>query len=490
MSVRPADPITRGRPLVQLFRAHKADLSMVAPLVGTYTGSRRATLSIALYALTDGANGRRRPDLSAASLVASSTAPSNTLLDNMPFELCFPPIAGSKGKLFAVVVNSEVDMAIAPTIWLTDGPERQTGHIACFHGDKAQGAFGFSGQTGYSPALSSNPVPEHLLYSPITQCNLNCVHCISRDTRKTVSRLAESIKAEIAAWCRSGWVKSITTDYSGDILWADARYGGELDFLLGLDVPLSIDTNGAYLTSDVSRRLMASRMNSLNISLDTPDPETYKLIRKGAPPLAEVLKNVRAAVTARDEARAAHRVRLSLSFTIMRSTIDQWQDFIQLAADYGIDVVWARHLEVYTDDLDSESMWHDQARPNQAQAEAEALAVKLGVRLLMQGPFEDVLEAPGKRWCDAPWNSAVILGNGNVQVCCMPKTKIGNLLETSMEELWTGHRYQAFRRAVNSDEPPVACQVCPMYRRANNGGSYLPFRRLTDAVAPVDWQIA
>ncbi|MBB3997136.1 radical SAM protein [Aureimonas pseudogalii] len=462
---------------------------MVAPLVGTYGGTRPSPLTIALFELGTDADPDVLPDLEHATPLARATREGDTLLDNMPLTLSFPPIADSAGRLFAIQVSSADEAVGAPTVWLSDADERTAGHRRCFVGTEPQGAFGAHAQIGYAPKLSRDPVPRHLLYSPITQCNLNCVHCISRDTRKTVSRLADGIKNEIAAWAGKGWIRSITTDYSGDILWAEARYGGELDFLFALDVPLSIDTNGAYLTPEVSRRLMDSRLTTLNVSLDTPDPETYKWIRKGAPPLPAVIENVRALIAARDEAGARGRVRLSLSFTIMRSTLDQWDDFIRLAADLGIEVVWSRHLEVYTGDLDAQSLWHDQARHNAAQAKAQALAADLGVQLFMQGPFETVAAAPGKRWCDAPWTSAVILGNGDVQVCCMPKTKIGNLNETPMEELWAGPRYQAFRGAVNSVAPPTVCQVCPMFRQPNNEDSYFPYRRLADAKAPVEWAL-
>ncbi|WP_062018040.1 radical SAM protein, partial [Aureimonas sp. AU4] len=420
------------------------------------------------------------PDLSGFVPIASATHAGATLLDNMPMDLCFAPIEGSVGRTYAVAVSSEAEPGHAPTVWLSDAGERIAGHVAGFRGTASLGGFGLLATAGYAPALAPTPVPRHLLYSPITQCNLNCVHCISRDTRKTVSRLAGSVKDEIARWCREGHVESITTDYSGDLLWAEARFGGELDFLFGLGVPLSIDTNGAYLTPEVSRRLMESRVHALNVSLDTPDPDTYRWIRKGAPPLADVLQNVRALVAARDAAGAKDRVRLSLSFTIMRSTVDQWEDFVRLAAELGIGVIWSRHLEVYTPDLDAESLWHDQPRHNAAQGRVQALAAELGVRVHMQGSFEAIAPATSasKRWCEAPWTSAVVLGNGDVQVCCMPKTKIGNLNEASMEEIWTGPRYRAFRAVVNSDAPPTVCQVCPMFRQPNNPDSYLPYRRL------------
>ncbi len=40
----------------------------------------------------------------------------------------------------------------------------------------------------------------------------------------------------------------------------------------------------------------------------------------------------------------------------MRSNIQEWEDFIRLAAQSGADIVFARHLEVYTPDMENESL--------------------------------------------------------------------------------------------------------------------------------------
>jgi sulfatase maturation enzyme AslB (radical SAM superfamily) len=49
----------------------------------------------------------------------------------------------------------------------------------------------------FSPPTSPAPVPRAVCLSPITQCNLNCIHCISRHSRKTANQLTDDIWGRI-----------------------------------------------------------------------------------------------------------------------------------------------------------------------------------------------------------------------------------------------------------------------------------------------------
>ncbi len=213
--------------------------------------------------------------------------------DNAPLNVLFDPLVPSKGRLYALRISSpDASAGQGLSVWVNDGPGKMKGHLRCFYGGVDQGDYGLVADIGCSTPVVDSIVPGALLYSPVTQCNLNCTHCISRETRSKVSRLCPTIKEQIHAWCKAGWVKSLVSDYSGDILWADAKYGGELDFIESLGIPFKIDTNGIHLTGDVSRRLLTSRLVNLNISLDAATEETYKTIRRGAKSLKDVLDNI------------------------------------------------------------------------------------------------------------------------------------------------------------------------------------------------------
>ncbi len=58
-------------------------------------------------------------------------------------------------------------------------------------------------------------LPQALLFSPVTQCNLNCTHCISRSTRTKLRSASEPVwDAVREVTCGENFVH-LATDYSG-----------------------------------------------------------------------------------------------------------------------------------------------------------------------------------------------------------------------------------------------------------------------------------
>jgi radical SAM protein with 4Fe4S-binding SPASM domain len=265
-------------------------------------------------------------------------------------------------------------------------------------------------------------------------------------------------------------------------LWADKRFGGDLDFIFSLNIPFHLDTNGVCLDLETSKRLMNSRVGSINVSLDAGRDETLRRIRVGAPPLERLVKNMRGLSEERKRTGRMEVV-LSISFSLMRSNIDELPDVIALSRDVGFYMVRCRHVETYTADMVQESLWHDKTRFNDMRERAIALAANLGVQLHIPELFDSCVTRQGHTFCPEPWRSAIVLGNGDVQVCCIPgpEMRMGNLHQQTMEEIWNGPRYQQFRTVVNSKNPPATCNACPIYRIRNNPDSYMPVSRSRSA---------
>ncbi|MGA0533453.1 SPASM domain-containing protein [Hansschlegelia sp. KR7-227] len=477
---------------MEVFVAVEDDLSVVAPLLATYRRDLDCRIDLSLYllpatyGLLELAHPATAPDLEAARLVATTAVTG--IADNAHAQLFVTPGAIPKGSLCALKVSSpDASPGRAATAWTHREDQKMEGHLRCFFAGVDQGEYGLIARTFYVRPVAEGEVPRGLLYSPVTQCNLNCIHCISRDTRKTKNILCMSIKDDIRSWCAKGWVDCIITDYSGDILWADARFGGELDFLIELDVPFHIDTNGAHLTREVSRKLIETKLMSLNVSLDAATTSTFQRIRKGAPPLEDVLGNIAAFAEIRRETGVGTRVPLSLGFTLMRSNIHEWEDCIRNAAAVGADAVIARHIEAYTPDMAEESLFLDRETFNRARTSAIAVARELGIALQSEPELTGSSVEGGHEICVIPWESAVVLGNGDVAVCCTPKTTIGNLHDQSMQGIWNGPAYREFRRRVNSPRPPAQCEGCGMRRSRTNSNSYMPYRTIATWVPPKDW---
>ncbi|WP_420138109.1 radical SAM/SPASM domain-containing protein [Sphingomonas sp.] len=414
--------------------------------------------------------------------IASSHLKAAQILNNDWVDIFLPRGAVDAGDHLALrITAADVTWHQAGTVWTSSIADRVPGHVASYFDGYDLGDFGVSAKLHFAPTVPAQALPHMLLYSPVTQCNLNCIHCISRDTRKSVNRLSPAIKGDIQGWARDGRLLSMNSDYSGDLLWADHRFGGELDFVIGLGIPFQIDTNGAYLTQYAAERLCRSRVTHVNISLDAATDETFRHVRIGAPPLDQVLANVRELLNLRATSGAQFRVMLGI--TLMASNIDEWLDFIRMTAAIGADGINAAHLHAYTAEMEPQSLWHQPELFNRLRTEAINLAAFLGLMMGVPPPFHGVAER-GHRHCAAPWQSAVILGNGDVAACCVPGTVMGNLYEQSMEEIWRGPHYRRLRETINSDAPPSPCSICPMFRRPGNKGSYLQYSARVAADEP------
>jgi radical SAM protein with 4Fe4S-binding SPASM domain len=324
----------------------------------------------------------------------------------------------------------------------------------------------------YSPPDSDLPLPAVLGFSPVTQCNLNCIHCISRHSRERVAELDDESWHDIKASAAGGHLRQLRSDYSGDVLFADRKHGHWLRRIEELDVSLGIDTHANDLTADSIDRLLRSRLSFINFSLDSMDPEDYPRIRRGALPLPEVIENIRRFMAER-HARRADVVTL-LTFVLMRRNIDSLRAAIDLADELGIDIVAGNHLHAYTPDMADESLMLEPERYTRCYSALMEYARGRKVHLVLPAPVGRLSSRRTHMPCPYPWESMVVLGNGDVMACCVPGTKVGNLHGSSLEQIWTGDAMRQFRARVNTDDPPDACSVCPMIRLPHNFASYVP----------------
>jgi radical SAM protein with 4Fe4S-binding SPASM domain len=388
-------------------------------------------------------------------VVRRKLIPLHAIDDQYPLVVYWSPIEGSSRYRFLVVIQqlrpSRFPLVPAPLI------------IASSDGDAA---------LTYSEPEAALPFPDDLLISPATQCNLNCVHCISRHTRRGLSVLDDATWRDIVAAAGSGQLKDVRTDYSGDIFFSDRRHGGWLDRVIALDVPFGIDTHANDISADSVDRLMRSRLHFINFSLDTMDPDDYPRIRKGARPLAEVLGNVRTFMASRNARRPD--ITTVLSFVLMRRNVESLGAAIDLAAELKITAVAANHLHAYTRDMADESLMLEPRRYERVHTMLTARAEEKGVQLWIARPIRSSTPQRGHMPCDYPWHGLVVLGSGDVMACCVPGTKVGNVRDGTLAEIWRGPELREFRVRINSDNPPDACSVCPMLRLENNFASYVP----------------
>ena len=156
---------------------------------------------------------------------------------------------------------------------------------------------------------------------------------------------------------------------------------------------------------------------------------------------------------------------------------------VRLAAERGAETVFVQHL---CHDF-AESSLPAHYRPMREFVEQQTLAGELAerieryfagarsaadacgivLRLPRTQPRPEDLMKGGRARCDWPWTGAYISYDGIAMPCCMVATpdraNFGAITGGRFAEVWSSDRYEEFRHALASDNPPEICRTCAVY---------------------------
>ena len=250
-------------------------------------------------------------------------------------------------------------------------------------------------------------------------------------------------------------------------------------YLKDRGVYVLFNTNGTALNERNGRALIDAGLDELRVSLDASNARSFLAIR-GKNYFNRILRNVRAF---RDlQEREGHdRPRVSAWLTGLKETVQELPAFVRVAADIGVKEVYLQRLVFFDEDAIGK------ARPDQALyerltreetgylKEAEDLARTLGLTFSASGATSEPGLSLEKRsdnshWslCRRPWTLMYFTANGRALPCCIAPFSqrgyehytLGDATRQTLEEIWNGSAYQAFRAALRSDAPSKCCANC------------------------------
>jgi MoaA/NifB/PqqE/SkfB family radical SAM enzyme len=222
---------------------------------------------------------------------------------------------------------------------------------------------------------------------------------------------------------------------------------------------------------------LESGLNTLCVSVDTPDPRTYQAIRGGD--LREVAENIRVFIKRREEARM-RSPKVVLVAVLMRSTLLQLPGLVRLAAALGADGVSVQNLAQRLTEPDLPAhfdplrrhVWQESLRSkdvplaNKVFATATSLAEGSGLELKLPSLRP---KPPGRPGCEWPWTAMYVTFSGETVPCCMiglpERVSVGNVFRSGAMNVWAGREMEAFRDRLLDDQPPDVCLGCSVYRR-------------------------
>jgi len=239
------------------------------------------------------------------------------------------------------------------------------------------------------------------------------------------------------------------------------------------------NSNGTLLNEKRGQALIDAGLDEYRLSMDGATREMYARVR-GVDAFDKIWRNMRAFIDMQKQ-KDAQKPAVSLWFTAMRENLQDLPELIRIAAEVGIKEVYMQRLVYFEVGLaaSKQSLFR---RANYDELtliqECEQLCKELGITFSATGsatPLESVLRDFGDRpWsgCKRPSSLTYITSSGNVLSCCFApfghrsakeyreERVLGNIFEESIEQIWNGERYAAFREAFESDHPARHCAQC------------------------------
>lgn len=258
------------------------------------------------------------------------------------------------------------------------------------------------------------PFPHVLNIETTNKCNLRCIMC-DRDQGREEGYMEAAVFRKLIQEC-SKYMPRIWLNLAGEPLLHPML----IDFIefakeSGIQ-ELCLNTNATLLNGTLRAEIIDSGLDLLAVSIDSLREEVFKNIRIGAD-LNKVLDNVMGFLDAR-KARAAERPKLDIAFLTMAENLNEIEEF---------KFFWMERLE--QGDSVSFSRWNS--------------------RVKQPASLNNDLEAADRLPCIQLWRNSAVTWNGDVLVCYgdfRGKTKVGNVNNSSLYELWHGDSLMNIRK--------------------------------------------
>lgn len=262
-----------------------------------------------------------------------------------------------------------------------------------------------------------------------------------------------------------------------------------IDMAKGHACMVDITTNGTFLSPERCEQIVESGLDILRISLDGATRETFHRIR-GADRFTDIVQGIRTLVQTRRNLNAG-RPFIRLVVVIVKENYHEITQMLELADRLGVDAINFHPLELIGIEERRDTLLGDTLYEN---IEKELLKARERERRLRISSNLQALshnfqmywkrtqwqkDSNDRRICILPWYFAYISIEGEVYPCCSflrhdRKKSMGNILESSMYDIWNNEEYQALRSMLrNGTALSAICQQCIVRKTRHDVASNL-----------------
>ncbi len=225
---------------------------------------------------------------------------------------------------------------------------------------------------------------------------------------------------------------------------------------------VELTTNGLTLDERFINRLVAARVDILNISMDAVEPGAL-LERRGLH--VERVEQSLAYLARRKHEQGAHEPEAGIAVVIDRDNLDELPHLLHFAEQLRVRTLLVNHLVAWDKSLHLRSAYHAPDRMREALAALREMAKDSAVEVVP--PFAQIEAGV----CPHPLNMFFVRASGEVWPCCNAAFRnerysyaVGHVLREEPWDIWNGAAYKELRRAFLRGDPlPAHCRICPLY---------------------------
>jgi len=291
------------------------------------------------------------------------------------------------------------------------------------------------------------------------RCNAKCVFCIGtppayqefslglfRDFYE--ARAATALrKAHHLFFCGFGEPLA-SPDVLKFIEYLNARFSGPMK---------SFTTNGIALNRPVLDRMFDGNFQ-LQVSLHASASKLHSKLT-GTRTFDEIVNNLRYVCRRRRE--TGSRLWVQLIFVIGAMNVRDIPDFVRLAIDLGVDGVTFSYLTVFTKEQIRQSCFFDKELTNEMIQLGRSIGASAGLSMTFPPLFDSAIENDfaEQQPCRYPWDW-IYLSTEGVNYCCYSVASVGQLKDSSFEEIWNSETYQRLRSDLIHGVANDLCRNC------------------------------
>lgn len=310
---------------------------------------------------------------------------------------------------------------------------------------------------------------EHMIFQPYkidieptTRCNLNCVFCqVPGWNRSLIKDLSLDDFKDIVS--KFPYLKSVKLQGMGEP-FLNQELLAMIDFCNQKGIYTTIFNNGTVLNEIMIKKLFNSPPLFLIFSLDTPNRDTYKLIR-GKDMFEKVINNINLALAERNN--TGSRTRIEIWCVLSKYNLKELDDLVRLAKNLGVDSIAVqtkltcfskKELKKKNDIITVDTSGTETA-DTLRNASILANNIKQSFSLYRGDYFSK------NRPCTFIKNSAYVSVEGEIVPCCIIANpsiiSMGNIHNVnSINDIWNNQLYKHLRTAIHKNKLPSFCEYC------------------------------